>query len=166
MVISESMLKEYQTFNQCCGVKLPIKNGRTIELVLIYRPHNQYDQRSVSDNNEKLLEVLRNAPKPNIFVGDFNYSGIDWKLLHSDANGRTFLEEAQDAFLHQHVDFSTHHSGTMPDLVLSSNPENVIGVEDVGRLGKSDHSMLLVHVSGSLEENVTYEEVPDWSRAD
>ena len=105
--LSENIIREYSDFNQCCGVKLPIKNRKNIELVLVYRPHEQYDQTSVIVNNMKLNDVLRNAPQPNIFLGDFNYSSIDWTLLHSDSSGKAFMETVQNAFLHQHVDFCT-----------------------------------------------------------
>ena len=33
----ESVKLEYSNFNQCVAVKLPIKGGKTIELVLVYR---------------------------------------------------------------------------------------------------------------------------------
>ena len=54
----------------------------------------------------------------------------------------------------------------MPDLVLSSDPSLVLDVSDAGKLGSSDHSMLLVQVAGGLTDNATTEMVPDWAKAD
>ena len=164
---SENNSTVYTNFNQCCAIKLPLKNGRTIELVLVYRPHNLYDDTSVHLNNIRLNEIMSKAPHPCIILGDFNYSDIDWKLLDSESHSKSFLETVQDCFLHQHVDFPTREiSGTMPDLVFSSSLNSVVSVQDVGRLGKSDHVMLMVKVAGEIDENVSFEEVPDWCKAD
>ena len=40
------------------------------------------------------------------------------------------------------------------------------GVSDIGKLGSSDHSMLLIEVAGELSTNATMEEVPDWGKVD
>ena len=53
-----------------------------------------------------------------------------------------------------------------PDLVLSSETNLVIGVEDVGRLGVGDHTIMMVQVAGEFPSNVTFEDVPDWRKAD
>ena len=144
-----------------------MKNGQSIELILVYRPHKLYDGTRVTLNNAKLNDVLRKAPNPVVVVGYFNYSDIDWEVLGSDSHSKPFLETVQDCFLHQHVSFPTRDcSGTMPDLVLSSSINSIINVQDVGRLGKSDHAMLMVKVVGEINENVSYEEVPDWCNAD
>lgn len=165
--VSENMSPVYRNFNQCCAVKLPVKNGQSIELVLVYRPHKLYDGASVQTNNMKLNEVMSKAPHPAIIVGDFNYSDIDWEVLGSDSHSRSFLETVQDCFLHQHVGFPTRDcSSTMPDLVFSSSLNSINSVQDVGRLGKSDHVMLMIKVAGEIDENVSYEEVPDWCKAD
>ena len=66
----------------------------------------------------------------------------------------------------QHVDFPTHRSGSTLDLVLSSSPSLVSSVSDVGKLGKSDHSMLLIDIPRSLTKCDSSEQVPDWRKAD
>ena len=75
------------------------------------------------------------------------------------------MDTVQKCFLTQHIDFATHSSGTKPDLVLSSD-RNVQNVIDVGKLGCSDHSMILVQTTGKLLANTSTEEVPDWNKAD
>jgi hypothetical protein len=68
--------------------------------------------------------------------------------------------------LTQHIEFSTHTSGTQPDILLASQPELVLEVEDACKLGNSDHTMIMSTIAGSISTNVTFEEVPDWRRAD
>ena len=66
----ESFEPIYKQFNQCCGVKIALSNGRNLELVLVYRPHNLYDNvTNVVDNNERLCEIIENIPKPFVIVG-------------------------------------------------------------------------------------------------
>jgi hypothetical protein len=127
-----------------------------------------YDSETgVSENNAKLCEIVFKVPKPCIILGDFNFSDISWELLSSDAHSKPFLDVVQNEFFTQHVDFPTRViSGTMPDLVLSSDKNLILNVSDVGKLGRSDHSMLLVEIVGETLTNISKEEVPDWSRTD
>ena len=171
VICAEHVLPVFEEFNQCCSVKIPLPNKSELVLVLVYRPHKLYKNTIALDletrrNNAKLCNVIRQPPHPCVLIGDFNYSCIDWELMSSSANSKDFLDTVQNCFLEQHIDFPTHISGSTPDLVLSSSPGLVLGVEDVGRLGASDHSMVLVTVPGQLPNNVTFEEVPDWNRAD
>ena len=102
-----------------------------------------------------------------MFIGDFNLPGIDWNMLHSDNPGENvFLKVVQDRFLTQHVDFPTQDSGNTLDLVLSSTPELVHSVQDFGTLGKSDHRLLQISITGLKVGVKTKELVPDWSKAD
>ena len=119
-------------------------------------------------NNDKLCNILRSVEGPSVFIGDFNYSDIDWQHMSAlKISSREFLETTQDCFLTQHVDFATRvESMTMPDLVLSTDESLVLNVSDVGKIGSSDHSMLMVQVAGQLADNITMEEVLDWNKAD
>ena len=67
-----------------------------------------------------------------------------------EENGSNFLEVVQRKFLSQHVECETHISGNYLDLVLSSAGNMVIEVNKEGRLGSSDHEILLC----TLEMNV------------
>ena len=168
LCVPESFHTMYKEFNQCCGIKIPLRNSRSVELVLVYRPHSLYSTKAdVSENNAKLCEIIAKVPKPCIILGDFNFSDISWNLLCSDAHSKPFLDVVQNEYFTQHVDFPTRQvSGTMPDLVLSSDKNLIVSVSDVGKLGRSDHSMLLVNIAGDTVTNISREEVPDWSRAD
>ena len=48
--------------------------------------------------------------------------------------------------LEQLVKFPTHLKGNILDLVLTNIPERVTEVEEVGRLGSSDHMAILTEV--------------------
>ena len=69
-------------------------------------------------------------------------------------------------FWSQHVDFPTHSDGNILDLVLSSESELVHSISDLGMLGKGDHTMMEVVVTGPGNENHSKELVPDWQKAD
>ena len=82
----------------------------------------------------------------NLIIGDFNFPGVRWESGCCDSRGRPFYDACSDAFLTQHVEGATHLSGNTLDLVLSSDPSLVRGVEMIGRIGASDHETLLVDV--------------------
>ena len=169
IIVSENQNPIFKRFNQSCSVNLPLADGSKVSLVLVYRPHNLYrSEVTENENNENLCSLLREVNRPSVFIGDFNYSDIDWEGLRANKKcSRDFLEVTQDCFLTQHVNFSTRvQSNTMPDLVLSTEENLVLDVTDVGKLGSSDHSMLMVQVSGGLADNATTEMVPDWGKAD
>ena len=148
--VSEYMAPSLQEFNQSCAVRIPLSGGQSVSLVLVYRPHNVYrSSDSEKINNDKLCNILRSVEGPSVFIGDFNYSDIDWQHMSAlKISSREFLETTQDCFLTQHVDFATRvESMTMPDLVLSTDESLVLNVSDVGKIGSSDHSMLMVQVA-------------------
>ena len=168
----ENKLPIYNAFNQCCAISVPIRGSRSIELVLVYRPHNLYNTISndVTLNNDKLCHVVENVPKPCVLVGDFNYSDICWERMSAEnknAGSKTFLECIQDNFFSQHVDEPTRmRSKTLPDLVLSSQANLVKSVQTLSPLGASDHAMLLIDIAAKVEFSSTTEQVPDWAKAD
>ena len=159
-----------EDFVQCSAFKIPV-DGKSVTLVLLYRPHHIYKDTVIqpidtAENNDKLCDLLNEIPKPYIIVGDLNYSQIDWNLMTSDCSTKKFLDAVQDNFLSQHIDFSTHSSGSQPDIVLTSCPNLVLEVEKMPHLAKSDHSMVLMTIAGKVPSSSTTEEVPDWRKAD
>lgn len=164
----ESTLPMYDNFNQCSAIKVPIRGSKFIELVVVYRPHKLYNDDSVTDNNGFLCDIIDNVPKPAVLVGDFNFSDISWNNASANTpNSKKFLSSVQDNFFTQHVSSPTRsQSNTMPDLVLTSRGNLVLGVENLGSLGASDHAMLLVDICASPVSSTSSETVPDWSKAD
>ena len=77
---------------------------------------------------------------------DFNFPDIMWQTGCSGAKGRQFLQTMKDKFLTQHVVTATHDSGNILDLIISSEEELVRNVELIGKIGKSDHAMLMCEI--------------------
>ena len=109
--------------------------------------------------------MLSKLPKPFLIVGDFNFSDIDWKNSTFTSKSAEFFECVQDNFFTQHVDFSTHRSGTTPDLVLSSNEELVTSVEDCGNIGASDHAMIMTCLDLAVDRKRQNKETLNWKKA-
>ena len=91
-----------------------------------------------------LAELVRVAPKNAIFIRDFNLPDIDWNAGTCSARSRAFWEAVQDSMMEQLVEFSTQVRGNCLDLVLTNIPERVASVVEAGRLGRSDHEMILI----------------------
>ena len=162
---------ELESYNQCCAIRIPLEGKSTIVVVIVYRPHSVYkdtiaQQEETTHNNNQLCLLLSKIPHPCIIVGDFNYSQISWDVMSYNSSCKEFVNAVQDNFLSQHIDFPTHISGTQPDILLSSQPDLIMEVEDICHLGSSDHTMVLATVAGSVPLNTTFEEVPDWRNAD
>ena len=56
--------------------------------------------------------------------------------------------------------------GNTLDLLLTNMAGSILDVSDQGRLGNSDHTMILVTVQATLKNIKTVERVPNWSKAD
>lgn len=148
-------------FNQYCSFKLKL-SGRTnfLEIVIVYRSPN-----STKENDQKLCDLILEVDDNCIITGDFNFPNIDWETGTSDSKGKRFLEVCREKSLEQLVYFPTHSRGNTLDLVLTDT-DNVINVEDVGRLGKSDHCMLMIETQFDGNVNETDQMMPNWSKAD
>ena len=94
--------------------------------------------------------------KNTILIGDFNLPDLDWEKGTASGRTRKLLEVANDNMLEQLVKFPTHLKGNILDLVLTNVPERVHEVEEVGRLGASDHGAILTKVGTGVkkEKNV------------
>jgi hypothetical protein len=51
----------------------------------------------------------------------------------------------------QMVDFATHTKGNMLDLVISNCPEKFLTVTDAGRLGRSDHMIIMLDLLSEID---------------
>ena len=76
------------------------------------------------------------------------------------------MEAAQENFLVQMIDFPTHSKGNILDLVLTKNPEKVASIIDVGPVGNSDHTGIMVEFYHEKTINTTDQLVHDWNNAD
>jgi len=150
------------TFNQYCQFKVQTKDrNNSINFTVVYRSPN-----SNEENLNKLCELLQGLSNENqILVGDFNLPGIDWEIHSATGKGKNFTEIVQNKLLVQHVDFPTHVKGNILDLVITNMPESVLNVEDIGNLGTSDHSIILLEILCDREYNSNDLQIPDWNNA-
>ena len=150
------------SFNQYCIFEL-MNGDEKIVFYVIYRSPN-----STPDNTYKLCDLINNAPAHgfNIFIGDFNLPDIDWTNNCAGRKSCYFLDTVNENFYSQLVDFPTHIKGNILDLVMTNRPDFVNSIEDIGRLGKSDHVILKVKVQAKIKFNVTNQSIPNWNKAD
>ena len=62
------------------------------------------------------------------------------------------------------VTFSTHLKGNIMDLVLTDVPDKIRSVTPVGRLGKSDHD-IMIEIDNRRPKSKQQAATPIWSRA-
>ena len=110
--------------------------ARSLNITLIYRPHSSRDE-----NTDELCKLIEKARKNYIFIGDFNFPGINWEYETSDRKGANFLQCTKDNYLEQLIDFKTHIRGNTLDLLFSNHPDKILTIEPLGNLGNSDHSI-------------------------
>ena len=124
-------------FEQYALVKLKAENC-DLGIHVIYRSPN-----STGNNDASLCELVKGIQNTDVLIGDFNFPGIQWATGRTDAKSRAFYEEMEENFLIQHVNEATHKGGNILDLVISKNEQLVENVEHEGRLGKSDHELIM-----------------------
>jgi hypothetical protein len=109
--------------------------------------------------------VIKNVEKKCIMAGDFNLPDIDWEAGEARGADAELLEAVQAANMEQLVGFPTHVRGNTLDLILTNVPERVSNVQDIGRLGRSDHCITSfdLTLATKVRESTT---VKNWSRAD
>ncbi len=132
-----------------------------ITFYLIYRSPNA-PPGTMSD----LERVIKNVEKNSVLIGDFNLPGIDWTTGTGPARLGSFVEGVDDAMLTQMVDFSTQVKGNCLDLVLTNILERVFEISEAGRLGRSDHEMILLTMTMESRGESSKREVPNCRQAD
>ena len=134
---------------------------RGVTFYLIYRSPN-----SPVEELDQLAELIRHAEKNCIVIGDFNLPQIDWSEGTARGASTVVLEAVEDALMTQMVEFSTQVRGNILDLVITNMPERVQEVRDEGRLGKSDHVMIVTEISIGKQASENQLPLLDWRRAD
>ena len=147
-------------FNQLCEVQVKDRQGNPISIYIVYRSPN-----SSEANNEKLANVLHTVKHPSLLVGDFNFPGISWETLSSNKEGQSFLDAVQENFLIQHINFATHNSGNILDLLLTTSENMVSKVSEEGKLGNSDHAVIVVDVLMDVNSK-SDQRIPNFAKAD
>ena len=132
-----------------------------ITVYLIYRPPSG-GAKSIED----LATLISAAERQSIFIGDFNLPEIDWENGFARGRAAVLMEAAENTLMEQMVTFTTHIRGNRLDLLLTNVPERVVDVQEAGRLGHSDHSMILAKVNLNRQEVRKTKAQLDWNRAD
>jgi Endonuclease-reverse transcriptase len=114
----------------------------------------------------RLAELISRAGKNTVLIGDFNLPGVDWSNGLCRSNERQVVEAVNEKLMVQMVDFATHTEGNILDLVVTNMPERILDVREEGRLGKSDHSILVVEISVGKVPEKKEDTRLDWGRAD
>jgi len=149
------------SFNQYSKFSIKNGDGEIFDIYLVYRP-----PRNDQQNIDAMCDLVKDL-KPNSFLfGDFNLPGADWLTMEGDQMAEKFVQTCEEENLAQLVDFSTHTKGNILDLVITNNPGRVRSVDGVGRLGKSDHEMLLVEIEVNLHRKEDEGLVKNWKKAD
>ena len=153
--VSICALDRVVPFNQYCKFKV-----HDVTIFLIYRPPS-----GGPDSIARLTELIGDVKEKSILIGDFNFPEIDWELGQTAGRTRDFLAATEDGLLEQKVEFSTHIKGNKLDLLLTNIPERIIAVEEAGRLGHSDHVMILSTISVRSQKVLNGGLQQDWSKA-
>ena len=130
-------------FNQYARIQIPISPINSLSFVVVYRSPNS------SANNQLLISFLQTVKNPAIVVGDFNYPAANWGALTGCTDSQQLIDISLDKFWTQHVDFSTHRSGNILDLVFAEMGM-LNEVRDEGLLGNSDHSVIWIETNQPL----------------
>ena len=129
--------------------EVKIDDNDSVVIALLYRSPS-----STPQNNTYLLELLKELSSLKthlVSMGDINLKNIDWEnmtALSSDTEDyhHKFIECLQDLYLTQHVQENTRQRGndnpSCLDLVITSDENYVINLEQLAPLGKSDHSII------------------------
>ena len=129
--------------------------------------HLEYRSPSTKNSSiAELAEVIREAERNSIFIGDFNLPEINWQTGKTTTRSQVFLDAIEDSAMEQLVSFNTHIKGNLLDLVVTNIPERIMAVEEEGRLGKSDHVMILTSIAVGKGEPAPTAVRPDWAKAD
>ena len=128
-----------------------------------------YQKPSAVDEEERALHQMISlaCEKYNdvMICGDFNHRTINWETLHSEAEGRRFLELLMDCFLTQHVMEPTRGEITL-DLVLTTNPHIIDKMLVSEPSGPSDHNIVEFEIIMKTDCVVWREEYYDYRHGD
>lgn len=129
-------------FNQYCKFIVRMAN-KDVHCYLVYRPPG-----AAKSATDLLAELLLGAEQNCVILGDFNLPDIDWEECTASSRARNLLEASNERGLNQMINFPTHIKGNILDLIFTDRPDSVISVEEHGRLGRSDHVIVLLTLEG------------------
>ena len=147
-------------FHQYVQFKV-LTSSEPVNIILAYRPPS-----SSIENLEQLCSLVKNMPKNTIIIGDINLPHIDWTTGQADSKGRRLYEVVMEENVEQLVRFPTHDKGNTLDLVLTNMASNIISVTEDGKLGKSDHCVIITEVRIPKRSEKNRKKILNWKKAD
>jgi hypothetical protein len=132
-----------------------------VTVYLVYRSPNSPPETMAEREN-----LVKSVTKNSVLIGDFNLPDIDWESWTGSRKSAGFLDAVEDALLEQMIDFPTHIKGNCLDLVLTNIPERILSIEEMGRLGSSDHEMICVTVGMQNRQDDEEKCGLNWKKAD
>jgi len=75
------------------------------------------------------------------------------------------VEACLEKGLVQLVDFPTHLRGNILDIVLTNSQNVVRSIEERGRLGRSDHTMMEIELEVTVKRKAGQEQMRNWKKA-
>ena len=137
-------------FNKALFSTLKLKGKETLLVGSFYRSPNSTTENN--DNLNELLEKISEKMSHVLLFGDFNYPKIDWKVMCTvpsiEDKEFKFIEKLRGCYFIQHISEPTRGRGTtepsLLDLVITSEDSEIVLIETVSALGKSDHSTIKV----------------------
>ena len=127
----------------------------------MYRPPSA---RQSSKN--RLCEMIAEAEKNSVLVGDFNLPGTNWGGGAASGGNEGFVQALQDHYFEQLVDFPTHTKGNCLDLIVTNVPGRISNISEEGRLGKSDHCIICFDLLVDKKDVREVNESRNWRKAD
>ena len=153
-----------QDDGDCEALYVSVKSKRFREIIIgvCYRSPNA--------EREEIENLFRSITKRSVagtvIMGDFNYGNINWENMAAfSAEDEGFLEMVQDCFLTQHVDRPTRGNHIL-DLILSTEPELVEGVNVGCPVANSDHNTIKFVIAAEIVGRNRKREVARYHKAD
>ena len=164
-----------EEFQESIWLDITLGKGEHMLFGCIYRSPN-----SGEENNRLLGHVMKRASESSfshmLITGDFNLRSINWENYSvdnsdPDANiAREFLERCSDAFLEQHVMFTTRsrhgQRASGLDLIFTKDENSVTDIQMLSPLGASDHCCLLFKYACTSKPTPLTKLIPIFRRAD
>ena len=144
-------------FNQFCKFELKTEKN-SLYFYLVYRPSN-----SPAQNTIELMNLVSMCEKNCVLLGDFNIPEIDWINNEAPPRYRPLYELLCEKGFEQLEDFPTHNKGNILDLVLTNCSDKILSVTDHGKIGKSDHNMLLIELCENVIIKKSENSFYDWN---
>ena len=134
-------------------IEVQLSGKDLLVVACIYRSPSSSTSSNENNNNLNLLIksiALNNKYSHKCLLGDFNFPTINWENWTTphmeDSKEEKFLDALRDAYLYQHVDEPTRCRGTddpsLIDLILTGEENQILNLDYLSPLGKSDHSSL------------------------